>query len=122
MPGLGAASCVPTRVPDCCLLAAPRFLHLADGAGVAGQLRVGGQEGDAFGEGLGQQQTIEGVLVQRGQAVAAYRVLAGDGQLGVAVVEQTAAQQARLPAEVFPPQRALTGISQRLAALNSSSC
>ena len=82
------------------------MLHLAHGPRVAGQLRVAGEEGDAFAEGLGQQQPVEGIFVQGRQAVDAHRVLAGDGKLDVAVVEQTPAQQARLDAEVFPSQGA----------------
>jgi len=64
-------------------------------------LRVAGEEGDAFAEGLGQQEPVEGILVQRGQAVDVDRVLAGDGKLGVAVVKQAAAQQTRLDLEVL---------------------
>jgi len=41
-------------------------LYLAHGSRVPGQLRVGGEEGDALADGLGQQQTVERIFVQRG--------------------------------------------------------
>ena len=65
-------------------------LHLAYGPGVPRQLRIAGEKRDPLAQRLGQQQSVEGVLVQEGQAVNAPRVLAGDGQFGVAVVEQDA--------------------------------
>jgi hypothetical protein len=86
-----------------------RGLYLTHRPRVLGQLRVAGEEGDALAEGLGQQQTVEAIFVQRGKAVDAHRVLTGDGQLYVAVVEQPPAQQARLDAEVFPSQAVLDG-------------
>src|SRR5882724_3929311 len=84
-------------------------LHFAYGSGVSGQGPVGGEEGDALAQGLGQQQAVERIFVQRGQTIEVHRVLAGDGKLDVAVVEQPPAQQARLDAKVFPPQGALDG-------------
>jgi len=50
-------------------------------------LRVSGEQRDALARSLGQQQAVERILVQWGQAVDAQRVLAGDGKFGVAVVE-----------------------------------
>jgi hypothetical protein len=43
------------------------------------------------------------------EAIDAHRVLAGDGKLYAAVVEQPPAQQARLDTKVFPSQVALGG-------------
>src|SRR5262245_20643107 len=74
-----AATCTPLRPPlvSCAsssgsrLTASPRgamlpgCLHLAHRPWVAGQLRVAGDEGDAFAERLGQQQAVEGVFVER---------------------------------------------------------
>src|SRR3712207_7328972 len=45
----------------------------------------------------------------RSQPVDVHRVLAGDRQLRVAVVEQAPAQPARINAEVVPPQGVLDG-------------
>src|SRR5690606_15787736 len=77
--------------------------------GVAGQLRVAREQGDALGEGLGEQQPVERILVQGRQGVDAHRVLTADGQLGVAVVQQATAQEARLDPEIVTPERALDG-------------
>src|SRR3990172_564009 len=82
---------------------------LAQGPGVPGELLVAGEKGDALAEVLGQQQAVEGIFVQRGQAVDIHRVLAGNGKLGVAVVEQSPAQQARLDDEVRPSQGLIDG-------------
>src|SRR5258708_6858433 len=87
----------------------PARLHLAHGPPVLGQLRVAGQEGDALAEGLGQQQAVEWIFVQGREAIDAHRVLAGDGKLDIAIVEQPPAQQARLDPEVLPSQGALDG-------------
>ena len=68
---------------------------------------IGGDEGDALAERLGQQQAVEGIFVQVRQRVDAHRVLAGDGKLDIAVVEQTPAEQAWLDAEIFSAQGVL---------------
>lgn len=84
-------------------------LDLAHGPGVAGELLVACEERDAFDQGLGQQEAVEGIFVQRGQAIDIHRMLAGNGKLGVAVVEQSPAQQTRLDDEVRSSQGLLDG-------------
>jgi hypothetical protein len=54
-------------------------------------LRVGGEQRDPLGKRLSQQDAIERILVQVRQGVDGARVLAGDGQLGVATIEKPAA-------------------------------
>ena len=103
-----ARSGCPTRFAS-----APGYLTalytLRRGPTVSGQLRIAGKEGDAFSEGLCQQHAVEGIFVQRGQAVDVHRVLAGDRQLDVPVIEQAPSQQSRLDAEVFAPEGILDG-------------
>jgi hypothetical protein len=52
------------------------------------QLGVGGQESDAFGERLREEDSVERIFVQVREGVDADGVLARDRQLGVAVIEQ----------------------------------
>jgi hypothetical protein len=42
-------------------------LHLAQRPRIASQLRIGGDQGQSFGEGLCQQQAIEGLFMQGGK-------------------------------------------------------
>jgi hypothetical protein len=81
-----------------------RSSDLPDRSRIARELRVARQERDALDERLGDQQTIERILVQRRKRVDADRVLAGDRQLGVAVVKEAATEQARLDAEIVTSQ------------------
>ena len=100
-------------------MVAIRGLHLAHGAGY-GIVVVSSEQRDSLGESVGQQ-IIERIQRRSRQGVDTERVLTGDGQLGVAVVEQSAAQQPRLDAKVIASERILDGDSQMLAALKSSS-
>lgn len=52
---------------------------------MARELCVGGQQRNALDESLGQEQTVEGVLVQGRKGVNAHRMLAGHRQLEIAV-------------------------------------
>ena len=52
------------RRPMTACTSAKGRLHLDHGPGVPRQLRVTGDQGDALTEGLGQQQAVEGILVQ----------------------------------------------------------
>lgn len=61
--------------------------HLAHGPRVTCELRIAREERDPLGHCLREQQSIEGILVQRRQAVDGYRMLAGHGQLDVSVIE-----------------------------------
>ena len=79
-------------------------LHLANWSGVPGNLCVGSDEGDALDEGLRQKQAVEGILMQRGQAIHVYGVLAGDGKLHVPIIEEVPAQDPRLDLEILVAQ------------------
>ena len=70
------------------------------------QSGVAREQRDALADCLSQQEAVERVPVQSRQAVDADGVLAGDGQFGVAIIEQCPSQQARLDAEVLSPESA----------------
>ena len=76
----------------------------ADWAGVFCDLAVGGEEGDAFHRGLGDQETVEGVFVQGRKALDGDAVLAGDWEFRIAIGEKVAAKSARVELEVVSPK------------------
>lgn len=76
---------------------------------VAGELRVCGEEGDPFDEGLSQEHPVEWILVERRERVDADGMFACDRQLDVTVVEERAAEHTRLDAEVLATETALDG-------------
>src|SRR5690348_10230187 len=80
---------------------------LSDRSAVARDSRVGGEKRDALDEGLRDQEAIERILMQRRQCIDIDRVLGGDRQLNVAVVEKSTAQETRLDAEVLAAQGVL---------------
>src|SRR5664280_2199484 len=76
----------------------------------------------ALDRSLGHKDAIEGILVCCWQVVDVDGVFAGDGQFGVAVIQQSAAQQPRIHPEVLSSEAAFDGIiSHMLAALKSNS-
>src|SRR5438093_8968356 len=79
----------------------------SDRSAIARHLRVGGEKRDAFDEGLRDEESIERILMQWREHVDIHGVLAGDRQLGVAVVEKSAAQEARLDAKVLAAEGVL---------------
>ncbi len=72
-------------------------------------MRVAGEEGGALAESLGQQQAVERIFMQRRQAVDVHRVLAGDGNLGVAA---SATSQTIRP-EPITPEKVLRALKQK---------
>jgi len=70
-------------------------------------LRVGGKKRDAFDEGLRDQEAIERILMQRRERVDVHGVLAGDRQLGIAIVEKSAAEKPRFHPEVVATEGVL---------------
>ena len=73
-------------------VAASGDLDFADGAGVFGNLAVGGEEGDAFDGGLGDEEAVEGVFVDGRKTIDGDGVFAGDGKFRVSIVEQSTAK------------------------------
>jgi hypothetical protein len=74
------------------LLRLGRALDFADGAGVFGYLAIGGEQGDAFDGGLGDEETVEWVLVDGRKTVDRDGVFAGDGKFRISIIEQSAAK------------------------------
>jgi hypothetical protein len=70
--------------------------HLSDRRRILRNQRIRGQQGDAFDHRLGDQDAVEGVLVDRRQAVERDGVLARDQQLAIAVIQKTATQPGTL--------------------------
>ena len=58
---------------------------------------------------LGNQDSIKWIAMNRRQRIDRHRMFAGDGQLTVAIVEQSATQNTRINLEVIPPKSALYG-------------
>src|SRR5689334_19299441 len=84
-------------------------LNLAHRTRVTGQLIVRGEQGDALAERLREEQAVEWVLVQWWKHVDVHRVLAGDRELRVPIVEQASPQDTRLDLEIASAQRFLDG-------------
>ena len=74
---------------------------------MACDLCVGGEKRDALDENLRDQEAIERILMQRRQRSDIYGVLAGEGQLGVTIVEKSAAQKARLDTKILSAEGVL---------------
>jgi len=70
---------------------------------------VRSQERKSFGCGLGDQKTVERILVDRRQHIHSRRMRAGDSQLGVTVLQQPSTQHPGIDTEVRPPKSALDG-------------
>ena len=62
--------------------------------------RVGGQQQDALDYRLRYEQAIEGVFVDRRPIGDRHGMLASDGELVIAVVQQAAAQEPRIGAKI----------------------
>jgi len=75
---------------------------LADRARIAREQGIGGEQGDPLHQCLGDQDAVERVFVQRRQEVEGDRVGTRDRHFGVAVVEQTAAEQPGVGVDVGP--------------------
>ena len=58
-----------------------------DGTGIASEVPIGGEKGNALDDGLCDQEPIEQILVGGREMGSVDGMLAGDGKLGVAVVE-----------------------------------
>ena len=82
-------------------------LHQANRRRVLGHQGIGGQQQDALGDGLGYQQAVEGVLVERWQRADDYGMLTSDRQFPVAMIQQAAPQQMGIHLEIIPAQRPL---------------
>lgn len=83
--------------------ATARLSHAGRGPGdlphrprITGQLHVGREQRDSFGQRLRKQDAIERIFVQIGQGVDADSVFAGDRQFDISVVEEPTAHQARI--------------------------
>jgi len=74
---------------------APGSDHL-DRSRISREVGVRGEQHDPFHQRLRDQHAVERVLVQRRQEVEGCGMRAGDGKLGIAVVEQAAPQQPRV--------------------------
>ena len=85
----------------------PVVSDLFHGPLISRQLGVGSEKRDAFRNCLGQKEAIEGIFVQRREAINVGRMLSGDGKLDVSIVEQAAAQHTRVSMKVIPTERAL---------------
>ena len=71
--------------------------------------RIGSQQRQALNHCLRNETMIEGILVDRRQAFDGNRMFAGGGKFRITVVQQTAAQQARVNTKSISSQAALDG-------------
>ena len=79
-------------------------LHCSDRTGVLRHHRVYGQQRNPLDSRLCHQDPIEGILVNRWQAIDGNDVIAADRQLAVSVVQKTPAQQPRVYLKIVSAQ------------------
>jgi hypothetical protein len=82
------------------------LLHIS---GIPGDKLIRRDQREAFDLGLGNQHAVKWVLVDRRQIQGSHCVLARDGELAPAIVDQAASQSARLNAKVLPAEPMLDG-------------
>jgi hypothetical protein len=80
-----------------------------------------GQQRHDLDRRLRNENTVERIGVDRRQPVDCNRVLAGNGQLRIAVLEKSAAKKPWIHPKIIAPKPRLMTTSQMLAALKSSS-
>ena len=72
-------------------------------------LRIGRYQFDAFGYSLRHQNPVKWILVNGGQSIKDYDVIAMDWYFPIPIVEQAPAKYAGIRFEILPPQSALDG-------------
>jgi len=78
-------------------------------SGIPGDKFIGRDQREAFDLGLGNQHAVKWILVDQWQIQGSHRVLARDGELAPAIVDQAASQPARLDTKVLPAEPVLDG-------------
>ena len=73
-----------------------------DRSRISREVGVRGEQHDPFHQRLRDQHAVERALVQRREEVECRGMRTGDGELGVAVIEQAAPQQPRVGTEILP--------------------
>lgn len=76
----------------------------ADRRRIPGDHFIDRDQGDLLDNCLGNQDAIEGVLVDGRKHADTDRVFSGDGKFSIAVIEKTAPEEMRIDGEIWPAE------------------